>query len=56
MMRSHGARPGFAETSAPVACSRLTNAVAASLAIALSVCLTVTLTMLAISPLTSLPV
>ena len=46
MMRSRGAGPGFADKPAPVASSRLTHAVAASLAIALSVCLMVTFTMI----------
>ena len=46
MMRSRGAGPGFADKPAPVASSRLTHAVAASLAIVLSVCLMVTFTMI----------
>ncbi len=56
MMRSRGAGSGFADTPGPVASSRLTRAVAASLAIALSVSLMVTLTMLTVNPLTLLPV
>ena len=52
MKRSRGAGPGFVDTPAPVASSRLTHAVAASLAIALSVCLMVTITMLSINTLT----
>jgi hypothetical protein len=47
MTRSHGGGAGFDGRPAPVASSRLTDTVAASLAIgALSLCLIVTLTVL----------
>lgn len=55
MSRSRGAGPGFDDQSAPVASSRLTHAVAASLAIALSVCLAMTFTMLTINTHLTLP-
>ena len=55
MMRSPGA-PGFDRSLAPVASSRLTHAVAASLAIgALSLCLIVTLTVLSIKVTMAMP-
>jgi hypothetical protein len=55
MKRSHGAA-GFNGRSAPVASSRLTHAVAASLAIgALSLCMIVTLTTLSIKVAMALP-
>jgi hypothetical protein len=55
MIRSHGAA-GFNGRCAPVASSRLTNAVAASLAIgALSLCLIVTLTALSIKVAMAMP-
>jgi hypothetical protein len=55
MIRSPGAA-GFNGRSAPVASSRLTDAVAASLAIgALSLCLIVTLTALSIKVAMALP-
>jgi hypothetical protein len=55
MIRSHGAA-GFNGRSAPVASSRLTNAVAASLAIgALSLSLIVTLTALSIKVAMAMP-
>lgn len=55
MIRSSGAA-GFDSRSAPVASSRLTHAVAASLAIAsLSLCLIVTLTVLSIQVTMPLP-
>ncbi len=48
---------GFITRSAPVASSRLTNAIAASLAIgALSLCLVVTLTVLSIRVSMALPI
>ena len=56
MIRSSGA-VGFDGRSAPVASSRLTNAVAASLAIcALSLCLIVTLTVLSIKVTMAMPI
>jgi hypothetical protein len=55
MMRSRGAGSGFIDNPAPVASSRLTHAVAASLAVALSVCLAATFAMLSINPLALLP-
>ncbi|MCB1412275.1 MAG: HtrA2 peptidase [Xanthobacteraceae bacterium] len=55
MTRSRGAGSGFVNDPAPVASSRLTHAVAASLAVALSVCLAATFAMLSISPLGLLP-
>jgi len=56
MIRSHGAW-GFHGRSAPVACSRLTDAVAASLAIgALSLCLIVTLTLVSIKLSMAMPI
>jgi hypothetical protein len=55
MIRSHGAA-GFSGRSAPVASSRLTDAVAALLAIgALSLCLIVTLTALSIKVAMAMP-
>ena len=55
MIRSSGA-VGFASRPAPVASSRLTHAVAASLAIgALSLCLIVTLTVLSIKATMATP-
>jgi len=55
MSRSRGAGPGFHEKSAPVASSRLTHAVAASLAIALSLCLAMTFTLLTVNTHLILP-
>ena len=56
MIRSPGAA-GFHGRSAPVASSRLTDAVAASLAIgALSLCLIVTLTVLSIKVSMAMPI
>jgi hypothetical protein len=56
MIRSPGAA-GFNGRSAPVASSRLTDAVAASLAIgALSLCLIVTLTVLSIKIAVAMPI
>ena len=56
MIRSPGAA-GFDGRSAPVASSRLTNAVAASLAIgAMSLCLIVTLTVLSIKVTMAMPI
>ena len=56
MIRSPGAA-GFNGRSAPVASSRLTDAVAASLAIgALSLCLIVTLTVLSIKVAVAMPI
>ncbi|HEV3500873.1 MAG TPA: hypothetical protein VGZ92_11150 [Bradyrhizobium sp.] len=56
MIRSPGAA-GFSGRSAPVASSRLTHAVAASLAIgALSLCLIVTLTVLSIKIAVAMPI
>ena len=55
MVRSSGA-VGFDSRPTPVASSRLTNAVAASLAIgALSLCLIVTLTVLSIKATMAMP-
>lgn len=55
MVRSSGA-VGFHSRPAPVASSRLTHAVAASLAIgALSLCLIVTLTVLSIKATMAMP-
>jgi hypothetical protein len=55
MIRSHGAA-GLNGPSAPVAMSRLTDAVAASLAVgALSLCLVVTLTALSIKVAMAMP-
>ena len=56
MIRSPGAW-GFSGRSAPVASSRLTDAVAAALAIgSLSLCLIVTLTVLSIRVATAMPI
>ena len=56
MIRSPGT-VGFVSRPAPVASSRLTNAIAATLAIgALSLCLVVTLTVLSIRVSMALPV
>ena len=56
MIRSPGAA-GFESRLAPVASSRLTNAIAASLAIsALSLCLVVTLTVLSIKATMAMPI
>jgi hypothetical protein len=56
MTRSSGAA-GFDSPSAPVASSRLTDAVAASLAIgSLSLCLIVTLTVLSIRVSMAMPI
>jgi hypothetical protein len=56
MLRSSGAC-GFSGRPAPVACSRLTDAVAASLAIgSLSLCLIVTLTVLSIKVSVAMPI
>ena len=56
MIRSPGTA-GFHSRSAPVASSRLTDAVAASLAIgALSLCLIVTLTVLSIKVTMAMPI
>jgi hypothetical protein len=56
MIRSPGAA-GFNGRSTPVASSRLTDAVAASLAIgALSLCLIVTLTVLSIKIAVAMPI
>lgn len=56
MTRSHGGGAGFDGRSAPVASSRLTHTVAASLAIgALSLCLIVTLTVLSIKVTMAMP-
>jgi hypothetical protein len=56
MIRSPGAA-GFNSRSAPVASSRLTDAVAASLAIgSLSLCLIVTLTVLSIKIAVAMPI
>ena len=56
MIRSPGAA-GFNGRSAPVASSRLTDAVAATLAIgALSLCLIVTLTVLSIKVSMAMPI
>jgi hypothetical protein len=56
MTRSHGAA-GFNGRSAPVASSRLNDAVAATLAIgSLSLCLIVTLTVLSIKVSMAMPV
>lgn len=56
MIRSPGT-VGFVSRSAPVASSRLTNAIAATLAIgALSLCLVVTLTVLSIKVSMAMPV
>ena len=56
MMRSPGT-VGFESRSAPVASSRLTNAIAASLAIgSLSLCLVVTLTVLSIKATMAMPI
>jgi hypothetical protein len=55
MIRSPGT-VGFASRPAPVASSRLTNAIAATLAIgALSLCLAVALTVLSIRVLMAMP-
>lgn len=57
MIRSPGTASGFNRHAAPVASSRLTNAVAASLAVgALSLCLIVTLTALSIKASMAMPV
>ena len=56
MVRSTGAA-GFGSRFAPVACSRLSNAVATSLAIgALSLCLLVALTVLSIKVTMAMPI
>jgi hypothetical protein len=56
MPRSHGGGAGFDSRPAPVASSRLTDTVAASLAIgALSLCLIVTLTVLSIKVTMAMP-
>jgi len=56
MTRSPGPA-GFESRLAPVASSRLTNAIAASLAIsALSLCLVVTLTVLSIKATMAMPI
>ncbi len=56
MIRSSGAA-GFASGCAPVASSRLTHAVAASLAIgAMSLCLIVSLTVLSIKVSMAMPI
>ena len=56
MIRSPGT-VGFESRSAPVASSRLTNAIAASLAIgSLSLCLVVTLTVLSIKVTMAMPI
>jgi hypothetical protein len=56
MIRSPGAS-GFNSLGAPVASSRLTNAVAATLAIGgLSLCLMVTLTVLSIKVAMAMPI
>jgi hypothetical protein len=56
MIRSSGAW-GFIGRTAPVASSRLNDAVAATLAIgALSLCLVVTLTVLSIKVATAMPI
>jgi hypothetical protein len=56
MIRSPGA-VGFGSRPAPVASSRLTNAIAATLAIgAFSLCLVVTLTVLSIKVSMAMPV
>ena len=56
MMRSPGTA-GFGSRPAPFASSRLTNAIAASLAIgALSLCLVVTLTALSIKVTMAMPI
>ena len=56
MTRSPGT-VGFESRPAPVASSRLTNAIAASLAIsALSLCLVVTLTVLSIKATMAMPI
>jgi hypothetical protein len=56
MTRSHGGGAGFDGRPVPVASSRLTDAVAASLAIgALSLCLIVTLTVLSIKVTMAMP-
>jgi len=57
MIRSLRQGPGFQLRLAPVASSRLTNAVAATLAIGcVSLCLIVTLTMLSIRVSMAMPV
>jgi hypothetical protein len=56
MIRSPGSA-GFGSRLAPVASSRLTNAIAAALAIgALSLCLVVTLTVLSIKATMAMPI
>ncbi len=56
MIRSPGSA-GFGSRLAPVASSRLTNAIAAALAIgALSLCLVVTLTVLSINATLAMPI
>ncbi len=56
MTRSSGTA-GFQGLAAPVASSRLTNAIAASLAIAaLSICLVVTLTVLSVQTTMAMPI
>jgi hypothetical protein len=57
MIRSPGGGAGFHGRSAPVASSRLTDTVAASLAIgALSLCLIITLTVLSIKVTMAMPI
>ncbi|MGL5166028.1 MAG: hypothetical protein ACRC9K_09090 [Afipia sp.] len=57
MIRSHVSGIGFQLKSVRVASSRLTNAVAASLAVAaLSLCVIVTLTALSIKVVAAMPV
>jgi hypothetical protein len=57
MIRSSGAAAGFNGPSAPVASSRLTRAVACSLAIGgLSLCLIATLTVLSIKVTMAMPI
>lgn len=57
MIRSSRAGSGFDTLPAPVASSRLTDAVAASLAIgSLSLCLIVTLTVLSIKVTMAMPI
>ena len=56
MIRSPGTA-GFGSRSAPIAASRLTNAIATSVAIgALSLCLVVTLTVLSIKVTMAMPI
>jgi hypothetical protein len=56
-MSESSGEPGFASRSAPVASSRLINAVAASLALGgLSLCLVVTLTLVSIKVSMAMPI